>query len=164
MTIKFARRAASEMLGRGESSIRVNPASLDDVKKAMTREDVRRLIQSGGILALKEKRNISMNSKILKERRSKGRRRGQGKRRGTDRARQGSRWAKKARSQRRLLKKLRSSGKIEGSRFKKYYRLVKGGAFADKASLMLHMNEDGVKVSAEELKAISEEISKEYKR
>lgn len=163
MTLKFARRLAAELMDRGENAVRINPIALEKASKAMTREDVKRLIKDGSVYAIKKKHNLSKRSKLLRVKRAKGRRRGQGRRRGTDKARQGRRWEKQVRSQRLLLRKLRSSGKLDRGSFRKYYLLIKGNSFPDKASLLLHLGEEGVKVSPEELKAINEEIAKEYK-
>lgn len=163
MGVKFVRRIASEMLKRGESSIRINVNSKEEIEKAMTREDVRKLLKSGSVFALKEKRNISRNSKELKKRRQKGRSRGTGRRRGTGKARQGRLWKKKARSQRFLLVRLKSMGRIDRETFRRYYTLVKGNSFADKASLLLHMSEEGIKVNEAELKEINEQARKRYK-
>ncbi len=163
MTIKFARRVASEILKRGESSIRMNPSGLEDAKKAMTREDVRTLVKNGGIYAIKAKHNQSANSKLLKIRRSKGRGRGQGRRKGTLKARRGELWIKKVRSQRLLLLRLKIMGKLDNAKYNKYYMLIKGNSFSDKASLVLHLREGGVKISDEELKNIKDFMKAQYK-
>ncbi len=163
MTIKFAKRLAAEITGRGESSIRVTPSAIEDVKKAMTRDDVRNLLKNGSIVAIKAKKNVSVNAQILKIRRQKGRGRGPGHRKGTRKARQGELWIKKSRAQRTLLKELRTRGKIDKQTFNKYYMLIKGNSFAHKAALLLHLNEEGIKVSPEELNAINEQIRSQYK-
>ncbi len=164
MTIKFARRTAAELTKRGAGAIRINPSALEEVKKAMTREDVRALLKSGSIFAMKPKHNVSLSSKKLKIRRAKGRGRGPGKRKGTMKARQGMGWIKRARSQRLLLKRLRSIGKLDGKTFNTYYMLVKGGTFADKGSLMLHLREDGIMLTEEETKATAEFIKSRYRQ
>ena len=163
MTIKFSRRIASELLKRGESSIRISPSGLDEAKKAMTRDDVRTLIKNGGVYAIKKKHNVSMSSKLLKIRRKKGRGRGQGRRKGTLKARRGERWIKQVRSQRLLLSRLKLSGKLDNISFNKYYMLVKGNSFPDKASLILHIREDGIKITDEEINAIKEYAKSQYK-
>ncbi len=163
MTIKFARRIASEIMKRGEGSIRINPSSIEDAKKAMTREDVRSLVKNGGVYAIKKKHNVSINAKLLKIRRSKGRGRGPGKRKGTLKARRGERWIKKVRSQRMLLGRLKSMGKLDNVSFNKYYLLIKGNSFPDKASLILHIREDGIVLKDEELSSINEYIKSQYK-
>ena len=106
MTIKFTKRVASQLLSRGVHAIRVNPSAFEEASKAITREDVRRLISAGSIFALKEKHNVSARSKLLKQKREEGRSRGTGSRRGTRKARAGTGWEKKVRSQRFLLKRL----------------------------------------------------------
>ncbi len=163
MTVQFTRRIAAELLNRGESSVRINPMSLDKASKAMTREDVKTLIKDGAIYAIKKKHNLSSSSKLLKARRKKGRSRGQGRRRGSDKARQGRRWEKKVRSQRLFLKQLKLNGKVDKVKFRRYYMLIKGSSFPDKASMLRHLEESGVKVTPEEVKAINETIAKRYK-
>jgi Ribosomal protein L19E len=60
MGVKLVRRVAADLLGRGESSIRLKGASIEDINKAITRDDVRELIKSGKVYALNEKHNLSV--------------------------------------------------------------------------------------------------------
>ena len=162
MSLKFAKRAASGIMGRGINAVRINPNSIADAEKAITKDDVRRLIKSGGIFAIKEKHNLSTRSKILRAKRAEGRRRGAGRRKGTHKARLGRVWEKKVRSQRLLLKVLKGNRMIENKVYKEYYGLVKGNAFPDKASLLLHLRDDGIKLSEEQMKQVNEQIRKSY--
>ncbi len=162
MTIAFVKRVASDLMHRGVNSIRIAPASYKEVEEALTRDDVRKLIKSGAVLALKEKHNVSARSKRRRQKRSEGRSRGTGRRRGTRKVRQGVSWEKKVRSQRALLKKLKAMGRIDRKTFTALYGQVKGNAYADKATLLLHLAERGIRVSDEELKAINEEARKRY--
>lgn len=163
MTIKFVRRAAAEILRRGESAVRIKPSAMQDAEKALTKDDVRNMISGGTVYALKAKHNVSMNSKIMRKKRAEGRRRGRGRRKGTSKARSGRSWEKKVRSQRFLLNEIRGLGKIDTKLFRKYYLLVKGNIFADKTSLLLHLSDDGVKLTEAELKGISEKAKAMYK-
>ncbi|MGC9037214.1 MAG: 50S ribosomal protein L19e [Candidatus Micrarchaeia archaeon] len=163
MTIKFVKRVASEMLGRGVRAIRIKDSALEEAKKALTKDDVRKLIKEGGVYAEPEKHNLSLHGKLLKVKREKGRKRGYGKRRGTAKARAGRVWEKKVRSQRLLLRKLKAMKKLDNKTFNKFYALVKGNAFPDKRSLLLHLDEQGVKVSEDELKQINEYIKAQYR-
>ncbi|MGB9732781.1 MAG: 50S ribosomal protein L19e [Candidatus Micrarchaeia archaeon] len=163
MSIKFARRAAAEILNRGESAIRFNKNALEEIKKAITKDDIRRLIQNGSIFAVKAKHNLSLNSKLLKKKREEGRRRGFGRRKGTRKARGGITWEKKVRSQRALLTELKKMGKLDSANFKKFYMLIKGNAFPDKASLLLHLKEHGITVTEDEKKKIDEALKMRYK-
>ena len=163
MGIRFAKRAAAEILGRGVSAIRIRHESASDAAKALTREDIRRMIKDGSIFAIKAKHNLSENSKFLKKARAEGRSRGTGRRRGTSKARSRRLWAKKVRSQRRLLKELKKMKKVDNAIFTAFYRQIKGGQYATKANLVLQLRERGVGITDDELKAINDKISAEYK-
>jgi large subunit ribosomal protein L19e len=157
MSVKFVKRAASEILGRGKNAIRFRPEGMEDIKKAITRDDVRRLIKDGTVIALKPR--YELHKKAVIER-SKG----IGKRKGTAKARIGRGvWEKKTRSQRLLLNQLKMMGKFDNTTFKRYYLLVKGNAFPDKKSLLLHLSDDGIKVSDDEVKKINDYAKSMYK-
>ncbi len=164
MTLKFAKRVAAQLLNRGESSIRFREDAIPEIAKAITREDIKKLIGNGSILALKAKHNISMNAKIMRKKRAEGRRRGVGRRKGTKGARRGViSWEKKVRSQRMLLSELKRIKKLDSKQFMKFYMLVKGNSFANKASLLLHMKDEGISISDEEIRGINEKIKGYYK-
>lgn len=150
MSVKFTKRVASQILGRGENALKMNPKGMEEIKKAITRDDVRKLIKDGSIIALRPKSELHEKAQVEK------RKRGRGKRKGSANARRGRTWEKKVRSQRMLLKRLKVMGKVDNAMFKKYYLLVKGNAFADKRSLLLHLSDAGIKVSEEELKQVNE--------
>lgn len=162
MGVAFAKRAAAQILNRGKTAIRIMPGSVADAEKALTRDDVRKLIEKGSIYATKEKHNASSRSKMLKLARQEGRRRGPGRRRGTANARSGRTWEKKIRSQRRLLSELREMGKIDSKTFQSFYRHTKGNEYATKANMILHLREIGIEVTDDEIKAINGKIRKEY--
>ncbi len=157
MSVKFSRRAASQILGRGENALKLRPESMEEIRKAITRDDVRKLIESGAIVAIKPK------SELHKKAKSEHRKRGPGKRRGSLNARRGRVWEKKVRSQRLLLKRLKLMKKLDNQTFKRYYLLAKGNAFPDKRSLLLHLSDEGIKVSEEELKQINEYARSTYR-
>ena len=154
MSIKLTRRIAAELLGRGESKVRIKPDRTDDAKKAITREDVRSLIASGGVYAIKAKHNLSLYSKELREKRNKGRRRGPGRRKGSAKARQAIGYGKKIRGQRRVLAELKRDKTLDNVAFKKYYRLVKGGNFQTKGQLLSHLTTEGVKIEQQRLEKL----------
>ena len=110
-------------------------------------------MESGAIFAIKEKSEVHP-----KHRERERRRKGFGRRRGTAKARAGRTWERKVRSQRLLLDKLREAGKLDTKTFRRYYLLIKGNAFPDKKSLLLHLGDEGIRVSDEELKGIEDRI------
>lgn len=154
MSIKLTKRIAKQLLNRGESAIRIKESATPEAKKAITREDVRTLIKNGSIYTIKAKHNLSAYSKVLKAKRNKGRRRGPGRRKGTEKARGKVEYKKKIRGQRRVLKALKAEKIIDNTKFKTYYALVKGGNFANKATLLNHIRNDGVQIDEEKFKQL----------
>ncbi len=163
MGMRFAKRAAGSIMKRGISSIRIKPASAAEVGKALTKDDIRKLIGSGGIYATEKKHNASRRSKLLKQAREEGRRRGVGRRRGSNKARIGRVWEKKVRSQRRLLKELKAMKKIDTKMFNDFYKHIKGNEYATKATMLLHLRDQGISITDEDVKALNEKASNEYK-
>ena len=154
MSVKLTRRIASRLMGRGESKIRIKKDAVGDAEKAITAEDVRDMIKNGRIYAVKEKHNLSLRSKAVRLKKMKGRRRGPGSRRGTFKTRTRIEHKQRIRGQRRVLKRLKSEKAIDNETFKRFYALVKGGTFANKASLISHIRGTGVSMSEEKAKEL----------
>ncbi len=163
MSVRFAKRIAGSVLDRGLNAVRIKPESVAEAAKALTKDDIRKLIEKGAIYAIPAKHNASRRSKLLKQARSEGRRRGPGRRRGTFKARTGRTWEKKVRSQRRLLKELKLMKKIDTKTFNDFYSHIKGSQYATKATVILHLREQGVKITDEEIKQINDKVAAEYK-
>lgn len=149
MSIKLTRRIAARLLKRGENAVRINESAHPDATKAITAEDVRGLIEKGSVYAVKKKRNLSIHGKELKIKRHKGRSRGPGRKKGTYKARIGRTYPKRIRAQRRIIKELKADGTINNEQFKKFYSLVKGGTFSNKAQLINHIMSKGVNIDSE---------------
>jgi large subunit ribosomal protein L19e len=154
MSVQLTKRIAADLLSRGVSSIRIKGDVLEKADKAITREDVRELIKSGGVYAQKEKHNLSLYSKELKKKRAKGRRRGIGRKKGTRAARASIDYPQKVRAQRRVLFALKRDKTINNELFRQFYKLVRGGTFANKASLLGHIKSHGVTISDERMKEL----------
>ncbi len=149
MSIKLTKRIAFSVMGRGESAIKIKKDSIEDAKKAITREDVKALISKGAVYALQEKHNLSRYGKSLKKKRAVGRSRGPGRKKGTYKARTGMLYKRKVRAQRRIISALKEQGVIDNELFKRFYALVKGGTFATKVQLINHIKGTGVKIDEE---------------
>ena len=131
------------MLKCGVERVWFDPDRLEDVASAITRQDIRMLIDQK-VIVKKQKQGISRaRANVLMRKKRKGLRRGPGKRKGTASARLSSkqRWMTKIRAQRRLLKKLRTSGKINKKTYRKFYKLAKGNSFRDKGHLMANIQQ-----------------------
>ena len=138
MKLSTQRRIASELLKCGEGRVWFDPEHLDEIARAITREDIRRLIKKG-IIKKKPVRGTSRaRARILAEKKKKGRRRGQGSRKGKKTARMPKKlaWILKIRALRRVLRELREKGEVSRRLYRRLYALAKGGAFRSKAHLL----------------------------
>lgn len=144
MALHTVRRMAATILKAGEARVWFDPLKLEEIGKAITKDDVRNLIRKGYIKAPQKKGVPRTRGRIRAEKKKKGRQRGRGKMRGTYSARmdEKKRWMQRLRAQRRLLQELRAKEKLE-SGFKTIYLRIKGGSFADKGQLMTYLKEKG---------------------
>jgi len=121
------RRLAAELLGIGESRVRLDPEATEQLQDAITRESVRGWLSAGLIWTVPKKGNSRGRVRL---RRIKGKRRGKGQ--GSKKGAQGSRvgkksiWVKRVRMLRRILKVKRDRGDITNQDFKSLYLQVKG--------------------------------------
>jgi len=146
MDLKNQRRMAAQLLKCGENRVWIDPNRLEDAGDAITRADVRTLINSGTIAA-KQKTGISRaRTNYKKAQRAKGRRRGQGSRRGRKGARKPKKevWIQTIRPIRKKLKELRDGGKIDTATYRSYYLKAKGGVFKSRPHLVSHLKTEGI--------------------
>jgi len=131
MNLTAQKRIAAEILKCGENRVYFDPYLMDEIKMAITREDIRNLIKEG-IIQKKYKKGISNQRKNIRhERKKKGLGRGLGKRKGSKHARMPKKRAyiKRIRPIRRELRKLRDKKLITPANYRKLYRNAKGGMF-----------------------------------
>jgi len=145
MDIKYQKRLAADILKCGKDRVWVDDTMLDEVVEAITREEVRHLIDNDVIQKKPVKGNSRGRHRYKKEQKRKGRRSGHGKRKGKKTAREPSKqnWTKRIRSIRRELKYLRDQGYIDRTTYRKFYKKAKGGTFTDKSDMLLHLKMEG---------------------
>jgi len=134
---------AAEILKCGKNRVYFDPYLIEEIKMAITREDIRNLIKEG-IIQKDYKKGISKTRKNKRhERRKKGRGRGLGKRKGPKGARTPKKeaWMKRIRPQRKELKKLRDRKLISTATYRKLYKNAKGGMFASVAQMHRYIKE-----------------------
>jgi large subunit ribosomal protein L19e len=146
MNLKNQRRLASELLKCGVNRVWIDPNRTDDTTDAITRGDIRVLINSGAITARQKKGVSRGRAKFELAQRKKGRQRGQGSRRGKKGARKPSKeiWMQAIRPMRRKLKELRDTGKIDTRTYRSYYMKAKGGQFKSRPHMESHMRAEGI--------------------
>ncbi len=129
------KRLAAKVLKVGMSKVWLDPAKREDIEKAVTKWDIRKLIKQSAIKALPEK--LHMPKVRIKKRKGTGRRKG-GKYSIVTRKR---RWISTIRPLRELLKELKASSQIDNPTYKKMRLLAKGGMFRSRAHLRLYLEQ-----------------------
>lgn len=138
MSIKTIRRIAASLLNCGESRVIFDPSRLEEISKAVTKEDVRALIKNKAISKARKK-GVSRSIGKIRAERKKRRGSGIGSRRGSKKTRSLSLgWTERIRAQRALLRKLNL--KVG---YREVYKKIKGGEFKDRAHLLMFLKERG---------------------
>ncbi len=146
MNLKNQRRMAAELLKCGVNRVWVDPNRSEDISDAITRADVRILINSGAIVARQKKGVSRGRAEFEKAQKRKGRQSGHGSRRGKKGARKPSkeRWMQAIRPIRLKLKELRDTGKIDPATYRSYYLKAKGGVFKSRSHLISHLKSEDI--------------------
>jgi large subunit ribosomal protein L19e len=146
MDLRFQRKIAATLLDCGENRVWMDPTALEDIAAAVTKEDVRELIEQGLIKRRPEKGISRARINRRKAQRRKGRRRGHGRRKGRKGARMSKKelWMRRIRPIRRRLKYLRDSGIIDRRTYRVLYRKAKGGEFRSVAHLNSYLESQGI--------------------
>lgn len=134
MSIATVRRLAADILRVGESRIRVSPDNLKEIEGALTRADVKGLIDKGFIT---RKTLAGRASARKRERRRAGHTRGIV----TDPK---AAWMMKVRAQRRLLRMLTADGALKKGAKRALYGKIKSGIFRNKRAMLVYLNENGL--------------------
>jgi len=140
------KRIAAQVLKVGEERIWIDPEATADVAEAITREDIRGLIEDG-IIKKKQKKGVSRGrAREQAMKKALGRRKRQGSRKGAKGARRGKKrlWMTKIRALRRRLKEVRDEGYVDKTTYRMLYNKAKGGEFRSIA----HLN-DFIKTKAQ---------------
>jgi large subunit ribosomal protein L19e len=126
------RRLAADELDVGENRVYLDPDAQSEIAEAITRDDVRDLIEEGVIRTKGEKRSNSRGrARERNQKRAYGHRKGPGSRKGKAGGRQNSKddWTSRIRAQRRRLKELRDSSELTPSQYRELYDMAAGGEF-----------------------------------
>lgn len=140
------KRLAADILDCGVSHVCIDPTRIEEICKAVTRYDVRKLIDEGVI----SKKNTSYHSRYWarqnKIQKRKSRRKGHGSRKGTPNARNNAKkmWMATVRLQRDLIHRLKQSKKISNQEARTLYLRSKGGFFRSLHHLKTYLQEQNM--------------------
>lgn len=149
--LKNQKRLAAAVMKVGASRVRIDPDRGEEVATAVTRADVRKLVE-GGVITAVQKTGVSRGrGRKLDVQKAKGRRTGPGSRKGAANARRPRKesWVMRIRALRDELSILREKGAIDVAVYRDYYVRAKGGQFRSRAHMKSHMKTEG---------ALSEEV------
>ncbi len=143
MKLSTQKRLAADVMKVGKSRVWIDPDFEDEISLAITRDDIRRLVDEGAIQR-KPIRGVSRGRARHKLRQKrKGQRSGPGKKKGkaTSKLSSKDRWMMKIRPLRKELRKLRNDGKITSRVYRELYLKAKGNAFRNTAHLRTYIAE-----------------------
>ena len=141
--MKNKKRLAAKILKTSIKKIKFKADALEDIKKAITRSDLRGLIAVKSIQKSKSPEQSRVRARKTSIQKSKGRRKGKGSKKGgkfsiVSRKR---RWISKIRAQRDFLKALKEKGKLSTKDYRSLYSKSKGGYFRNKRHIKLYITE-----------------------
>ena len=135
MNLTTQKRLAADILKVGVNRVWIDPERVEEVSRAITRDNVRQLINDKAIKAKPQKGISSYRSKKIAQQKKKGRRKGRGSIKGAKGARNPKKeqWMTTIRALRKDLKQMRDDREINTTTYRKLSRMAKGGAFRSKS-------------------------------
>lgn len=146
MELKVQKRISASILKCSPKRVWFDEESLDDIKEAITKADLRSLI-SKGIIRIKPAKVTSRGrARHRAVQRAKGRRKGHGSRKGKAGARLARKdnWKNMIRAQRDLIRYLKEKQIISRKDYRMLYSKCKGGFFRSRRHIRLFLEERGL--------------------
>ena len=142
--LKAQKRLAADILDVGENRVRFDPDAQAEIADAITREDIRELIEDGTIEAKTAKGNSRGRARKRQQKRAYGHKKGHGSRKGRSGGRQNEKedWQSRIRAQRRELRELRDAGDISREQYRELYDMASGGEFDSVADLNRYIDDN----------------------
>jgi large subunit ribosomal protein L19e len=134
---------AAKIMKTSPKKVKFLADALEDIKKAITRSDLRGLIAVKKIVRTRANEQSRSRARKIATQKSKGRQKGKGTKKGAKYASVGKkdRWMAKVRVQRTFLKELREKKLVSTKNYQMLYRKVKGGYFRNKRHIKLYLTE-----------------------
>ncbi|MEW5897049.1 MAG: 50S ribosomal protein L19e [Nanoarchaeota archaeon] len=144
--MKSKKRLAAEILKVSPKKVRFSSAALEEIKKAITRSDMRGLIAVGKVGKTRGSEGSRVRARFLAAQKRKGRRKGKGCKKGTKYTieTRKEKWIKRIRVQRLFLKNLRDKGLIPRSDYQTLYAKSRGGYFRSVRHIKLYLKEHNI--------------------
>jgi large subunit ribosomal protein L19e len=142
MKLNTQKRLASKITGASYKRIKFDEDRLEDIKKAITKQDLKGLIKDNAIAVLPKQGVSRGRAKAIHAQKKKGRRSGQGTRKGRAGARFSKKrtWINRVRLQRDFISELREKKIVDNHTYWELYLKVKGGFFRSKRHIKLYLD------------------------
>lgn len=143
MKLTTQKRLAAHVMKCGQTRVWMDPDFEDEISLAITRDDIRRLVDEGAIQK-KPVQGVSRGrARYNLRQKRKGQRSGPGRKKGkaTSKLSSKDRWMMKIRPMRKELRKLRDEGKLAPKVYRELYLKAKGNAFRNTAHLRTYISE-----------------------
>src|SRR3989338_7841036 len=137
------KRLAAKILGISPYKVRFADGSLEEVKKAITRSDIRGLIAVGKIYADHTNHQSRAHARKIAQQKRKGRQKGRGTKKGSKYSivSRKEQWINRIRVQREFLKELREKEMLTAQSYQMLRNKSKGGYFRNKRHIKLFLTE-----------------------
>lgn len=144
MDLKSQRRMAADVMDVGENRVWMDPDQMEKIDEAITRKDIRNLVEGGAIQKKDKKGTSKGRARKNKKQKEKGRRKGHGSRKGPKTARKSEKdeWMDTIRALRSDLKELRDNDEITQEQYRELYRKAKGGFFRNRKHLENYVQDE----------------------
>jgi len=142
--LKAQKRLAADVLDVGKNRVKLDPERQGEIADAITRDDVRELIDEGAIRVEQKSGNSRGRARERAKKRSYGHQKGQGSRKGTagGRSDETAEWRSRIRAQRRRLRNYRQNGELDPTDYRQLYRMAGGGEFDSVADVERYVREN----------------------
>lgn len=146
MKLTLQKRLAAQIKKISPKKIRLNPENHAEIKEALTKSDIRGLLNKGIIKTKHEQESSRYRARKLKEQKKKGRKKGMGSRKGTKTARKPRKrtWIEKIRVQREFLRLLKSKTFITRKDYRILYKRANSGFFRSRRHIKTYISERGL--------------------
>jgi large subunit ribosomal protein L19e len=141
--MRSKKKLAAKILKTSPKKVKFLVGALEEIKKAITRSDLRGLIAVKKIVKSKANQQSRSRARKIATQKSKGRQKGKGAKKGAkySRVTKKDRWMAKVRVQRTFLKELKDKKLVSTQNYQILYRKVKGGYFRNRRHIKLYLTE-----------------------
>ena len=146
MNLAVQKRLAASVLNCSPKRVHFAPERLNDIKEAITKADIRALVNDNVIVKSQEQGVSRARAKHNDNQRRKGLQRGPGSRKGKHTAIVPAKtaWMAKIRAQRSLIAELKAKKIVSAEHYKELYKKAKGGFFRNRRHIKLYINENNM--------------------